>query len=106
MRKRQLWKAGEAVIFNDMGNWGMGVVMEEGRPSDSSRWYWIEVRESMDPLNKPRRLVRADDVIPFLEETWASVKADLMRLDTLEGERRACTARLRALFAPPDPDEL
>lgn len=104
-RKRRQWRGGEAVIFNDMGNWGMGLVESEGEPSESSRWYWVLVREGTDPLAKRRRLVRADDLIPFDEALWETIKSDLERLGALEGEKRGILRRLRTLFAPPEADD-
>lgn len=104
-RKRWNWRGGESVIFNDMGNWGMGLIESEGEPSESSRWYWVLVREGTDPLAKRRRLVRADDLILYEEESWETIKADLERLAALETEKRGIQRRLQGYFVPPESDD-
>ncbi len=98
-RKEIRWKKDQRVIFNDMGNWGVGVIDQEGERSDLSRWYWIQVEQCANDIHeKDRRLVRSDDLCVFDERKWEIVRSSLLRLAEIQQEKRQLTERIREAF--------
>lgn len=98
-RKRQQWRPGERVIFDDMGNWGVGRIESEGEPGESSRWYAVAVEEcASEGPSRKRRFLRADDMCPYSLKKWSLISESLQRLHALELERRALKFQIREAF--------
>jgi len=90
MRKIKNWKIGSTVIFNDMGNWGCGLIVAEGEPSESSRWYWVEVKENISKHSqkKKKRLLRADDLCSCTDPKWKTICKSMKRIQKIRDEKK------------------
>jgi hypothetical protein len=98
-RKKTNWEIGSRVIFDDMGNWGNGVIETEGERGDTSRWFEVRVEQTFgDGPHKPRRLLRADDLCSYSEKKWALITDSLKRLRELDQERRALKFQITEAF--------
>jgi len=98
-RKQKAWNAGDKVIFNDLGNWGMGTVDSEGEESESSRWYWINVEEMVIASpKKDKRLVRADDLCKYDQENWKAISSSLLRIQEIRNESVELEKKIRKIF--------
>lgn len=98
-RKQKEWNNGDKVIFNDLGNWGRGVVDSEGEESESSRWYWVTVEEmAIDSPEKDKRLVRADDLCRYNESKWKTISESVARLQIIRQETIELQQKIRETF--------